>query len=263
MISRMTVLLSVMGLSAMAAPALAHMPYVAPSVFDAGDRKQVTIEASFTEDAFRPDIAMNDAPFEVTGPDGATIRLSDQKMFKDMTVVEAPLAVEGIYRLSSGQRLGRMGKMFKAGDDWKMVGEGAKAPAGATLVDVQSTTLADAYVLRGKPGATGALAARGKALELHPASDPTALTAGTPFAMEVLFDRKPLAGATVSLFREAGYYDGKKMIGETVADRSGKLAVTPPDAGRYLLLVRHRGSAPTGAAAPYYSYTVTLAFEAM
>ncbi|MGB3929978.1 hypothetical protein [Sphingobium ummariense] len=40
---------------------------------------------------------------------------------------------------------------------------------------------------------------------------------------------------------------------------SGKFTVTSPDAGRYLLLVRHRDMAPSGAAAHYYSYSFTLA----
>lgn len=239
------------------------MPYILPGLFDVGDRKAVTIEASFTEDVFRPDIAMKDAPFEVTGPDGKTAPIAGPIALTGATVGEATLPVDGVYRLSSGQRLGRMGKMYRDGNSWKMVGEGTVAPAGATLVDVQSTTLADAYVLRGKPGATSALAPRGKALEIHPLSDPTAIGAGQPFALEILYNGKGLAGATVSLFREAGFYDGKKTVAEIATDGAGKVAMTPPDAGRYLLLVRHRNAAPSGAAAPYFSYTVTLAFEAM
>ncbi|RVT95093.1 DUF4198 domain-containing protein [Sphingomonas crocodyli] len=246
----------------MAAPAFAHMPYIAPAVFDVGQRDKVVIEASFTEDAFRPEIIMNDAPFEVTGPDGAVRRLPNPATFADRAVVEATLPADGIYRLSSGQRYGRMNQMYRSGTDWKFVAEGSTPPTGAETRKVQSTTLADAYVLRGKPGAKGALDARGKALELHPLSDPTAIGAGEPFALEVLYQGKPLAGADVTVFREAGLYDGRKTVGEIKSGTDGKIAVTAPDAGRYLLLVRHRDSAPAGADAPYYSYTVTLAFEA-
>lgn len=256
---RRTILL---GMTAMAAPLLAHMPYVSPSMFDVGKREKVSIEASFTEDAFRAEIGMKDALFEVTGPDGKTVKLGAPVVLTDMTVVEAPLSAEGIHRLSSGQRLGRMGKMFRVGKDWKMVGEDGDAPTGAEVAAVQSTTLADAYVLRGKPGATGALAPRGHALEIHPLGDPTSYGAAEPAAFEILYDGKPLAGATVTLFREAGLYDGRKQAAEAKSDAAGKLTVTPPDAGRYLMLVRHRAAAPAGAAAPYYSFTVTLAFEA-
>jgi hypothetical protein len=243
--------------------AQAHMPYVLPGMFDVGEGKSVTMEAAFTEDAFRPDIGMKDAPFELTGPDGKTAPLATPTLLTGMTVGEASLPVDGLYRLSSGQRFGRMGKMYRDGEVWKMAGEGSEPPAGVTLVDVQSTTLADAYVLRGKPGAAGALAPRGKALEIHPLGDPSALTAGAPFALEILYQGKGLAGAQVTLFREAGFYDGKKVVAEQASDAAGKLSVTPPDAGRYLLLVRHRDAAPAAAGAPYYSYTVTLVFEVM
>ncbi len=244
-------------------PSAAHMPYVLPSVFDATGRTGVSIEASFTETAFRPEIAMRDAPFEITGPDGRTVTLAAPVLAKDATLADAPLPIDGIYRISSGQRLGRMGKMYRDGDHWTMVSEGGTTPAGATLVDVRSTTLADAYVIRGKPGATGALAARGTALEIHPLGDPSAYTPGNPARFEILYDGKPLADTAISLFREAGFYDGRKQVSEIKTDAAGMVLVTPPDAGRYLLLVRHRPATPSAAGQPLTSYTVTLAFEAL
>jgi len=63
----------------------------------------------------------------------------------------------------------------------------------------------------------------------------------------------------VRLFQEAGFYDGKKVAADLHTNASGKFTVTSPDAGRYLLLVRHRDMAPSGAAAHYYSYSFTLA----
>lgn len=248
--------------AALSAPALAHMPYVEPGLFDIGPRNTVTIEASLTEDAFRPDIAMKDAPFEITGPDGKVTKLGTPTLLGDRTVIEAAVPADGVYRLSSGQRLGRMGKMYRAGTEWKTVGEDGAPPAGAEVVAVQSTTLADAYILRGKPGGTSALAPRGTALEIHPLADPTTFGAAAAAQFEILYDGKPLPGASVSLFREAGLYDGKKEVADLKTDAAGRFVVTPPDAGRYLLLVRHKAPAPAGAPAPFYSYTVTLAFEA-
>lgn len=257
----MRVTTALMALAA-SAPAWAHMPYVEPGLFDLGPRDKVSIEASFSEDAFRPDIAMKDAPFEITAPDGKVTRLGAPLFTADRTLVEAAVPADGVYRLSSGQRLGRMGKMFRSGTEWKMAGEDGAPPAGAETAAVQSTTLADAYVLRGKPTGLGALAPRGKALELHPLIDPTAYAAGAPAQFEALFDGKPLAATNVTLWREAGLYDGRKQVAEVKTDAAGRFTVTAPDAGRYLLLVRHRAAAPSGAAAPFYSYTVTLAFEA-
>ncbi|MDZ7868404.1 MAG: hypothetical protein U5L02_04245 [Rheinheimera sp.] len=42
----------------------------------------------------------------------------------------------------------------------------------------------------------------------------------------------------------------------------GEFTLTPPQAGTYLLLARHRAAAPQGAQAPLYSYTSTAVFEA-
>lgn len=250
-------------LALIASAAAAHMPYLAPSVFDAGERKSVSLVASFSEDPFRPELAMTNAPFEITGPDGVTKPLPAQAVLADATILQAALPADGLYRVSSGQRLGRMNKMFRKDGAWVLVEDGVRAPAGAVLVDAQSTTLADVYVLRGKAASRAALAPRGKALEIRPLGDPAAVGAGEAAAFELLYQGKPLVGATVSLFREAGFYDGKKMAGDMVSDGKGKITLTAPDAGRYLLLVRHRDAAPAGAAAPYYSYTATLAFEAM
>jgi len=242
-----------------ASPGSAHMPYMLPSVFDAGTRTSVTIEASFTEDAFRPEIAMQNAPFERTGPDGATVRLGTPALTHDATMLDVPLPADGLYRISSGQRIGRMGKMVREGDSWKVVGEGM-TPVGAAPVDVRSTTLADVYVLHGKPGACGALKPRGVALEIHPLSDPASYAPGKPARFEILYDGKPLTTEKVILFRERGFYDGRKQETTATPDASGQFMVTPTDAGRYLMLVRHRVGPDAMVAT---SYTVTLAFEAM
>ncbi len=247
--------------AALATSAAAHMPYVLPSAFDAGTRSVIGIEASFGEDAFRAEVAMQDAPFEITAPDGSSTKLAAPVRVRDTTLAEAALPADGIYRVSSGQRLGRMGKMYRDGTAWKMVGEDGAPPAGATLVDVRSTTLADAYVLRGKPGTTAALKPRGTALEIQPLADPTAYAPGTPIRVAILFHGKPLAGQSVTLFREAGFYDGRKQAGEMLSNEKGEVSLTPPDAGRYLLMTRYRPAAagPEG----HLSYTTTLAIEAM
>lgn len=259
--SRRTAMCAMIANFALATPATAHMPYVLPSVFDAGTRPSVTVEAAFTEDAFRPEVAMDNAPFEITAPDGRTTPLPAPAIAGDRTLAIAALPADGIYRISSGQRSGRMGKMYRGASGWVMIGEGAAPPAGATLVDVRSKTLADVYVLHGRPAAPGALAPRGRALEIHPLADPTALGAGEAASFAILHDGKPLTGEVVTLFREAGIYDGRKQVAEVRSDAKGQVSFTPPDAGRYLMLVRHRTATP-GQADAHTSFTATLAFEA-
>ncbi|BBK31797.1 putative GH25 family protein [Stella humosa] len=240
----------------------AHMPYVLPSIFDVGQRGHILVQASFTEDAFVPDIAMRDAPFHLIAPDGQQGAVGPVSYLRDVSVFEADLKAEGTYRLTSGQRLGRKGRMYKDGDQWKMGGEGGRTPAGVELVEVQSTTLAEAYVTRGRPS-DAALKPYGVALEIQALTHPNGLSVGADATFRVLFDGAPLAGLEVTVFRSAGVYDGRKVAAKATTDAGGGFAFRPEGAGTYLVLVRHRAAAPAGAETPYRSYTYTLAFDAI
>jgi hypothetical protein len=51
--------------------AQAHSPYLLPStVFDVSDRKLVTVQGSFTESFFTPEVVMKSDAWAVVGPDG-------------------------------------------------------------------------------------------------------------------------------------------------------------------------------------------------
>lgn len=244
-----------------ASPAQAHMPYVLPTVFDVGKSDHVTVQSSFAEDAFIPEVAMRDAPFHLVGPDGRDMPAVPVTHLRDLTVFEAALPGDGTYRVTTGQRAGRKGKMFRRGDIWTMQGEGSAIPAGVALVDVQSMTLAEAYVTRGQPS-DGALRPVSSGLEIQARTHPGKITAGTTADFLLLFDGKPLAQTDVTLFRSAGTYDGRKIAAQLKSGGDGRFSLTPGDAGTYLILVRHRGAAPAGSETPYRSYTYTLAFDA-
>jgi uncharacterized GH25 family protein len=244
-----------------ATTASAHMPYVLPTLFDVGKGDHITVESAFGEDAFQPEVAMRDAPFHLVGPDGRDSPVGAVTYLRDLSIFEADVKADGTYRVTTGQRFGRKGKMFKDGDKWVMRGEGADPKPGAQEVEVQSATLAEAYVTRGQ-ATQGALKPSGKALEIQPVTHPNAIAAGTDAAFVLLFDGKPLAGAEVTLFRNAGYYDGRKVAAQVKSDAAGRFTLKPEDAGTYLILVRHRGTAPAGAETPFRSYTYTLAFDA-
>lgn len=242
--------------------ASAHMPYVLPTMFDLGKGDHVTVSASFAEDAFVPEVAMRDAPFHLIRPDGTRGAVGPVTYLRDLAIFEADTKMDGTYRISTGQRAGRMGTMYNDGGKWIIQGEdGAKAPEGASLVKVQSMTLADAYVTRGAAN-DAALKPLGAALEIQAITHPNSITAGESTRFLLLFDGKPLANTEITLFRAAGVYDGKKVAGETRSDPTGGFTLTPQDAGTYLILVRHRAKAPAGTETPYRSYTYTLAFDA-
>lgn len=244
-----------------ASTAQAHMPYVLPTLFDLGKGDHVTVQSAFAEDAFLPEVAMRDAPFHLVGPDGKDLPTGPVTHLRDLSIFEAAIPADGTYRVTSGQRAGRKGKMFRAGNEWKMRGEGGEPPANAEQVDVQSMTLADAYVTRGQPS-DAALRPWGKALEIQAITHPNGIVAGSDASFALLFDGKPLPDADITLFRSAGLYDGRKVVAQVKSGADGRFSLKPEDAGTYLILVRHRGAAPAGSETPYRSYTYTLTFDA-
>ncbi|HVJ00860.1 MAG TPA: DUF4198 domain-containing protein [Sphingomonas sp.] len=249
------------GLLLAGSTAHAHMPYLLPNLFDAGSADHVTIQAAFGEDAFQPEIAMRDAPFHFVGPDGVRGTVGTVTYLRDLSIFEADLKAPGTYRMTTGQRLGRKGKMYQVDGRWVMAGEAGAPPAGAQAVEVQSMTLSEAYVTRGEP-TTAALKPLGQALEIQPVTHPNTITSGSEAAFVLLFDGKPLADTEVAVFRAAGNYDGRKVAGQLRSDAAGRFTLRPADAGVYLILVRHRTRAPADAQTPYRSYTYTLAFDA-
>lgn len=241
--------------------ALAHMPYLLPGQFDVTSRDHLTVQASFTEDVFAPDVVMKSDAWQVRGPDG-TAPIANVTYLRDLAIFEVATPKPGAYRISSGARLGRKGKMFKdAAGAWEMVADGRTAPEGAETAEVQSVTTAEVFVSKGAPSAD-VLAVSGEGLELRPVTHPNEIFVGAPASFELLFDGKPLAGAKVEVFRSAGLYDGKKALEAQTTDATGRFSVTAPDAGTYLTLVRHRAAAPAGAETAHRSYTHALTFEA-
>lgn len=237
------------------------MPYVLPTMFDMGKADHITVQSAFAEEAFLPEVAMRDAPFHLVGPDGKAISVGPVTHLRDVSIFEAAIPVDGTYRVTSGQRAGRKGKMFKIGEDWQMRGEGGNPPANAQQVEVQSMTLADAYVTRGQPADT-ALKPLGKALEIQAITHPNGIVAGSDARFLLLFDGKPVPQADITLFRGAGLYDGRKVAAQTKSGADGQFTLKPEDAGTYLILVRHRSASPAGSETPYRSYTYTLTFDA-
>ena len=240
--------------------AQAHMPYLMPNYFDVTARDHVTVQASFTEDVFAPDVVMRSDAWFARGPAGST-PIAQVNYMRDLAAFEVALPAAGTYRISSGERLGRKSKMFRnTAGQWIMTGEGGDA-GGAPLVDVQSVTIAEAYVTRQSP-TRDVLAASGKGLDLVPITHPNEIFAMEPARFELQFEGKPLEGALVTVYRAAGVYDGGKVAAELTTDAAGRFSITPPDGGTYLALVRHRTEAPAGAETPYRSYSYALTFEA-
>ncbi|MGH6997953.1 MAG: DUF4198 domain-containing protein [Phenylobacterium sp.] len=111
-----------------AAPGMAqaHMPYMLPNLFDLTDRDHVTVQASFTEDPFQAEVVMKSDAWHVRGPAGAVTPISGVTYLRDLAVFEAPIAAKGTYRVSSGERFGRKGRMYRDAKGQWVISERAR-----------------------------------------------------------------------------------------------------------------------------------------
>jgi uncharacterized GH25 family protein len=249
----------------LAGAANAHSPYLLPSAFDVTDRKLVTVQGSFTESFFSPEVVMKSDAWAVVGPDGVRRPLTATNL-RELALVEAPTEAAGTYRITSGQRTGRTAKAVLVKGEWEFLEDPTKAPAGTTPVDMQSLTLADVYVTRGAPNAA-ALAPIGKGLEFVAVTHPSSIFTGQDARFVVLFDGKPVKGQAVTLHAgDDRYAETKAPPVNLVSDDQGRFTVKVERSGVYQIQARYR-VAPQNTGAPQdatgHSYTYALTFESL
>src|SRR5688572_24417990 len=159
--------------ASIAPSALAHSPYLLPNAFDVADGDTVSVQASFTEHFFVPDVAMKSDTFAVTAPDGRVSPLTPVYT-RAVTILDVDLGQTGTYRISSGARRGNVRKAVLDQGEWKFLRGSDAVPANATVYEMTSITQAVVYVTRG-PASESALAPTGKGLELQLLSHPAKL----------------------------------------------------------------------------------------
>lgn len=240
-----------------ASVAAAHSPYLLPNTFDATGRDHVTVQASFSEAFFKPDVVMKSEDFHAVGPDGARAALTPT-YFKDLAVLEAPTGADGTWRITSGHRVGRTAKAALIKGEWVFQDPNRPFPEGVTPVDMQSLTTAEVYVSRGAPN-DAALQPTGKGLEFRPITHPSSILVGAPAQFEVLVDGKPLAGQAIEVHRADEDAEGAAPT-QVVSDAAGRFVITVDRPGVFHAMTRYR-IAPT-AGLPARSLTYALTFEA-
>ncbi len=242
----------------------AHTPYLLPASFDPMHGNLVTLDGAFAEDFFAPEVVFDDSTFTATRPDGTTVPVDTVQRLKTRAVVEHMIGDgKGTWRFSSGKRLGAVIRTWELDGKRETTRDPAKPmPAGAKLVSqYQSVYLSETYVTAGAPS-NGALKPYASGLEIVPVTHPSDLYTGERFAFAVHFDGKPLAGAKVEVFPGTG--DARSKKGTTLTTAADGTATFPlASAGTWLAVVKHRGPAPAGAAAPEYGYGYTLTFRVL
>jgi len=251
----------------LSSPAFAHTPYLAPSTFELDKGKMVTLDASFAEKFFVPEHVFDQSTFSITKPDGKIISPDNVTQFKLRTVVEHQLKDQGTYRFSTGERLGKVFKLYLLdGERKSLENPQDPLPKGATpLAFFQSLTRAETYVTKGKPSAS-ALVPHNKGLELAFNSSPNELFAGEANVINALFNGESFGSGnldklTVDIYLAKDQFSDSKPLHKLITDEQGQIIFTPPEQGVYLLRARHKSAAPKGAKAPTISNTYTLVLE--
>lgn len=237
--------------------ASAHTSYLLPSAF-ATQGDIVTVEASFAEEFFTPEIAVLSDDYHVVRPNGARDAFDTVQSFRQLTILETDLAEPGTYRLSTGVRLGRTGTLARIDGVWRPLEPGRAPPAGAETMRSQTETVADVYVSKGAPTRVPVDQRIGR-LVIQPITHPNEIYLEDGFTVEVSFDGAPLADQEIVLDR--GGYAPSRFQQSVRTDAQGRATLRFDQAGVYLIMTRHRAAAPAGAETPQRSYTTSLAFE--
>ena len=234
--------------AAIPAPVQAHTAYMLPSQFSANQENLVTIQSSFAEHFFRPEIAVDSDDWHVLLPDGTRAPFANVAKLRQLVVLESDLKQEGTYRFTSGVRRGRVGKMVLVDGKWQPLRGEAPEP------------VSDVYVTKKGPTRAAVDAQIGR-LVIHPVTQPSDVALDGKFDLAILFDGQPLPGLKLELDRGGADYDTASGHREVTTGPDGRVSLTFDKAGIYVIMARHRADAPAGSATDERSYTTTLTFE--
>ena len=248
-------------LIASSSAALAHTPYLQPTSFEVNRSGKVSFDASFAEKFFVPEVAFNNSIFTITGPSGKQVTPEFLSVLSVRTIAEHTLKDSGTYRVSTGNRLGKIFKVYKKdGERHSAKDPKAPLPKGAKLLSFfQSNTKAETYVTKGRPSKQ-ALKATNNGLELVMNTHPNELFVGDEISMNVQYDGKAIDDLTVDVMLAKDQFSTDKAAYQ-VTSNQGKLSLNVDQPGTYLLRARHRTKAPEGSVAPVISNTYTLSLE--
>jgi len=269
-----------------AAPAIANGPYLEPTTFGS-NRDYVTILAAHgAEVAFLPMGPIRTlGDFFATSPDGVTSNIGVGQAFKGLSVVEPALAQDGTWRISTGERKGRVSRAVLIDGVWRPIRTPQQSqaparpagpppaadnrpqpidekdvPAGAEIAESVGYLRADTYVTRGAPS-PGALKPTGQGFELAPHTNPNEVFAGEPFAFSFLNDGKGVAGVEFNIRRAGDVYTETMYALRGRTDAAGAATVNIPGAGRYILEASYPGNGPPGQKPNPKTTSYSLTFE--
>jgi len=97
----------------------------------------------------------------------------------------------------------------------------------------------------------------GLTLELVPEADPYALAPGSKLSLRLLYEGRPLQGALVFALDDTSKFDPARAR----TDDKGRVTMSLPRAGRWLIEAEHMVRAPTGVDADWESFWASVTFS--
>jgi len=244
-----------------AAPAFAHAGFLVPLLDEADTSGKVLLSASFSDAFPEADITLKSDAWTIVSPTGEVMAFDKSASTASRTVLRAYLVDEGTYRLSSGERLGRIGEVARIDDAFVRLGSNGIAkedlPDRAEILTSQTATVSDIYFSRGTPSAE-VLDSRIGRLAIVPASDPTDFAPGDSLRVTIEFDGERLSGVPVTAFVPGGSREEGLPETTFVTNEDGRGSLNCQTDGPHLLMVRHLALAPDDAETEVRSYTTTL-----
>lgn len=250
-------------LLSLAAPALAHRPWLVPSTtIVSGSGDWVTFDAAISNDLFFADHnAMPLDMVKVVAPDGTAAAIQNAATLHDRSVFDVKLDKPGTWKIGTVQTM-IMGS-FKIGDvEWRVGGRrgpGAApgAPAGGgdgppggfkprpsvasvaqiptDATDVKLTEVVgqnNVFVTAGAPTTT-VFQPLGKGLEMVPVTHPDELVSNEPAKFRFLVDGKPATALKVTLVPGGKRYRDGEGAFDVTTGSDGVAAVKWPMAGLF------------------------------
>ncbi len=244
-----------------AAPAFAHSGFLVPILDESDTSGEVLLNATFSDAFPEMDIALRSDVWTIITPSGEHVEFERVVSTSTRTVLSACLSESGTYRLSSGERLGRMGEVALIDGQFVRLGSDGlskdKLPEGASILTSQTATVSDIYISRG-PATAGALESRIGTLAIMPSGDPAEFSIGDTFSATIAFGEAGLAGVPVTVFVPGGSREEGHPETTLLTDAQGRVSFTCQVEGAHLLMVRHIAFAPEGAGTDVRSHTTTL-----
>lgn len=239
-----------------ALPASAHAGFILPDAFAYKSCSGLGAIATFSDYFPSPEIVLTAPDFRLIGPAGevAFDRVSADHA---MTRLEASLDVPGSYRITTGERLGRKGKVTVQDGRYVRLEGDETLPEGTPVLTSQTATVSDTYFTCG--GNTTAIdtAAAGR-LAIIPEADDGPAAQRRSF--RVTFEGAAIEPEEAYLIPAYSAYGGAHEGEAVTFSKPGTLTLEDLAPGIYLLLVRHIAPSPETAETDVRSYSTTLTF---